>query len=620
MSQPLLIPAPFELSAIKAIELAAAKIPGSISLAQGIPSFATPEPIREFVCQKIQSGACDKYSLTNGLPVLREEIALSLSEEKLYYDPETEIIATAGSIEGITASLLAVTQPGEEVILPSPTYASYSGAIRLAKCTPKHVALNEEKNFDFDISLIEQAISRKTRAILYCNPNNPTGTIYSEENTRKIMQLAEKHNLFVIVDEVYKDFYYSDHQHFSPACISATRPRLIRVCSFSKAFAMTGWRIGFVLGDAAVMREILKYHDAMVTCAPVVSQYAAIAALRFGKDYLEQFRSEYRKRRDYAIARLDDLSQFVDYQIPCATYFVFPRIKDTVPLARDSRALAYDLLEKYGLATVPGAAFGPSGESHLRINFGREFEDLEEGFDRISKYLNQQNRQEVSSSISQRQNQSSPQEQQSQESLTQKILSACARMYLNRSKVRIIGIAGLAGKTVFKRQIAQKLGESKSVRSSILSYNTALGLPLSILGLKSPQNLSEKLLFPLKLLKNTFLQRDRLDYLVLEYGISSEKTARKLLSIARPDWLIISRVQTGDPSLNQREFLSGLKVLIDATDEHKIFFPEAEPCLEQLGLNSAIKVSPVGGSSEIVGLSARLASSASRILAEKLAL
>ncbi|MCB0311061.1 MAG: pyridoxal phosphate-dependent aminotransferase, partial [Bdellovibrionales bacterium] len=330
----------FQLSPTKAIELQAARIPGAISLAQGIPSFATPQVIKDFVLEKIQSGLCDKYSLTSGLSELREEIALGLSSEGLLYDPDGEILVTAGSIEAITASILALTNPGDEVIIPSPTYVSYLGSISIAHCKVKYVALDEDNNFEFDLQRMADAISSRTKAILYCSPNNPTGTVFSKENSMRILELAEQHDLKIIVDEVYKDFYYSSEPHFSPASISSLRERIVRVCSFSKAYAMTGWRVAFLHSSRSNVNNIIRYHDALVTCAPVASQYAAIAALRYGASALESFHREFKRRRDYCISRLDELSHVIDYQIPKATYFVFPRLKDSAPYARDSHSLA----------------------------------------------------------------------------------------------------------------------------------------------------------------------------------------------------------------------------------------------------------------------------------------
>ncbi|MGH8008183.1 MAG: pyridoxal phosphate-dependent aminotransferase, partial [Candidatus Binatia bacterium] len=381
--------AQMKLSPIKEMELAASRIPGVISLAQGIPSFDTPEPIKTFVQQKIAEGACAKYSLTPGLPQLRELIAESLLREGMHYDPDDEIIVTCGSIEGIAATLLALTQPGDEVILPTPSYASYQEVVRMAGCTPRFAPLREEDNFAFDLDAFERCLSARTRAILYCNPNNPTGTVFSRTETLALAELAERHDLFLVIDEAYKDFVYTKEPYYSPAQLSALRSRVVRVFTFSKAYGMTGWRIGYVHSDASVVREILKIHDALVTCAPVVSQYGAIAALEYGDKHIATFRQAFKERRDRTLEHLDALSHIFDYQKPEGAYFVFPRVKDTVPWARDSRRLAGDILQRAKVALVPGVAFGPSGEAHLRINFGRELSDIEAAFERLEDYFHQ---------------------------------------------------------------------------------------------------------------------------------------------------------------------------------------------------------------------------------------
>ncbi|MCO6429652.1 MAG: aminotransferase class I/II-fold pyridoxal phosphate-dependent enzyme [Deltaproteobacteria bacterium] len=572
----------FELSPIKAMELAAAKIPGAVSLAQGIPSFSTPSVIRDFVREKIAEGACDKYSLTIGLTELREEISLALQKEGLSFDPESEILATAGSIEGITASILAITEPGDEVIIPSPSYVSYRGALAIGRCKPVFVPLDEDKNFDFHVDHIRSAINRRTKAILYCSPNNPTGTLYSEKATRELMKLAEAHNLYVLVDEVYKDFYYTDDKHFSPTLIPAVRNRVIRVCSFSKAFAMTGWRIGFVHCDRSLMGGIVKYHDAMVTCAPVASQYGAIAALRFGDSYLKGFIEQFRARRAYALKVLDSLSHVIDYQLPKATYFVFPRIKDTVPLCHDSTKLAYDILKKCCVATVPGAAFGPSGESHLRINFGRSEEELAEGLSRFSDYF---------SGARSRATVQVPAALKSEgENFTRRtaaaVLARAAKLYLLRNKPLIIGIAGTKGKTVFKRVISEALQKKTSTRASILSYNTEIGLPLSILNLAPPKGTLQKLLFPFRVLSAAFAGRESCRVLILEYGLKKPGDAEALLSIAKPDWLVISDLSPDDGFGERNTLVSNIKSMSEGLRAERIVWADPKTAPSSLGLQA----------------------------------
>ena len=234
--------------------------------------------------------------------------------------------------------------------------------------------------------------------------------------------------------------------------IPGGRDRVIRVYSFSKAFSMTGWRVGFLHADARLIKTILPYHDAMVTCAPVASQYAAIAALRCAETLVGQFTEEYRKRRELLLRGLEELSHVFDYQMPHASYFVFPRIKDRIPLSHDSQALAYDILEKAQVATVPGIAFGPSGESHLRLSFGRDREVITEAISRLSDYF--------SRSIARaRTLESQPKGENKLSSaalvssigfIGKRFLSLLAKIYLGKHKPQVIGVTGLRGRTVFQ--------------------------------------------------------------------------------------------------------------------------------------------------------------------------
>ncbi len=403
-----------KLSVIKQIELAASRYPDVISLAQGIPSFDTPAGIKRRVQRALDRGVVAKYSLSPGLPELRELIEISLARENMYYDWQKEIIVTAGSIEGITAAILAITNPGDEIIIPEPTYTSYREVILLAGCQPIFVPLDESKGWTFQLDRYEKAITPKTKAIFYCNPNNPTGTIYSQEQLFSLAQLAEKHNLFLISDEVYKDFIFSDsfqqtHSHksvyksgnlkkekiFSLAEIPRWRRRVIRIFSFSKVYAMTGWRIGYIHSDESVIKEILKVHDSLVTCAPVISQYAAMGALEMAGKEVTYFNRQYARRRDLICRRLDKLSHIFSYVRPKSTYYVFPRLKPTVikffPEIKsrgeviDSWQFALALLDKIQVAVVPGVAFGQNGEGHIRLSFGRSEKDINEAFDRMEE-------------------------------------------------------------------------------------------------------------------------------------------------------------------------------------------------------------------------------------------
>ena len=394
------------LSPIKQIELLASKIPDVVSLAQGVPSFDTPEVVKKAAIKALNRGVVAKYSLTCGLSELRETIEQKLAEDEMYYDFEKEIIVTAGSIEAITSALIAIIEPKKnEVVLFSPSYTSYAEAVKVAGGKPIFVNLTEADGWRIDFKSLERKINSRTAAILFCNPNNPTGTIFPKEDLLKIAALAEKKKFFIISDEVYKDFIYNSkvpgkidtslqgsaslwgsadkQQFFSLAQIPELRKRVIRIFSLSKAYAMTGWRIGFLHSDEEVVKEILKVHDSLVTCAPVISQYAAIAALDFGGEEVEKFRQQYQERRDLICRHFDDLKDFFSYQKPNSSYFIFPKLLPK----RDSWKFALDLLEKANVAVVPGVAFGPSGESHIRMSFGRSEKDINEAMRRIKKFF-----------------------------------------------------------------------------------------------------------------------------------------------------------------------------------------------------------------------------------------
>lgn len=537
--------APVQISPIKAVEIEASRLPDVVSLAQGIPSFDTPEPIKQYVAERLAEGVCAKYSLSPGLPELRELISEALLADGMRYDPDGEILVTCGAIEAIAATLLATVGPGDEVIVASPTYASYLPAIRLTGARPRFVALDEDRNFDLDTDAIAQAISSHTRAILICNPNNPTGTVYSVDQTEELMRLAERHGLLVITDEVYKDFLYTSAPAGNPAKLEHHRDRVLRVCSFSKAFGMTGWRVGFLHGERALVNEILAVHDTLVTCAPVISQHAAIAALRFGAPFVEHFRREFRERRDRVVERLDALDRVFDYQMPNASYFAFPRVKDTVPLARDSRALAHDILQRAHVALVPGVAFGPTGEAHLRICYARPPQDIERAFDRLDDYF-AGHALRTHSLPSGAAAAPVPAPASLWRRAGQGTLRALAKLSLRRHRPRIVAIAGGRGKTVLKRTLTELLREHFRVRSNPLSHNTEIGLALAILGVRLPSKRPSAVARALTRGLRHALAPDSVDILVLEFGARRAGDMRELLSIVCPDVAVITPLSAGD--------------------------------------------------------------------------
>ena len=550
-----------KLSPIKAMELAASRVPDVVSLAQGIPSFDTPEPIKSFVQQKIAEGECATYSLTPGLPQLRECIAESLLQEGMHYDPDQEIIVSSGSIEAIAATLLTLTRPGDEIILPSPSYASYQEVVRIAGCTPRFAPLHEEQNFAFDEEAFETCLSPHTRAILYCNPNNPTGTVFSEAETRALIALAERHDLFLIIDEAYKDFVYTPEAYFSPAQVADVRQRIVRIFTFSKAYGMTGWRVGYLHSDARNVQEILKVHDALVTCAPVVSQYAALAALEYGHEHITSFQRAFKQRRDLTLTHLDQLSYVFDYQKPEGAYFVFPRMKDVVVHARDSHALAYDILEKAKVAVVPGLAFGPSGEAHIRLNFGRRPDDITAAFERLSAYFRPaaarraqptQHRASrpvesvgsVESDPTDPKDPKGPNRPYSYQRLrgfAVLILRALARLRLWRRNPMVIAIAGSHGKTVIKRIVTELLARQYRVQPNPRSYNTDIGLPLAILNIElASVRLRDLVPGFVRAVWTALFNTEAPDILVLEFGVRHRGDMQQLVRTVTPDIAILT--------------------------------------------------------------------------------
>lgn len=392
------------MSPIKEMEIRSTKIIDVVSLAQGVPSFDTPECIKKKAIEAIMEGKTARYSLSPGLLELREAIEHNLAKNEINYDFEKEIIVTAGSIEAITATFLALLEQGDEVLIPDPTYTSYQSAIKTARGVPIFVPLDESKKWAFDIKQLKSKITKKTKAILFCNPNNPTGTIYEKEQILEILQLAEYHNLYVISDEVYRDFIYNNAEFISTGCFSDFRERIIYIFSFSKAYAMTGWRVAFLAADSRITEKIVGVHDAMVTCAPVVSQWAALAALEMANKEIVYFKEEFFKRKEKICKYFDQMPDFFSYENPDSAYFIFPKFSDKLidwvekqtideddlreeQKCSNSWKFAIKILNEIGVAVVPGVAFGPSGENHIRLCFGREEEYIDEAMKRLTTYL-----------------------------------------------------------------------------------------------------------------------------------------------------------------------------------------------------------------------------------------
>jgi len=349
------------------------------------PTSDTPQHIKHGAITAIADGKASGYSENAGLPELREAISKKLRRDNKIDATPSEILVTVGAIEGLAAAVMAVIDPGDEVLLFSPTYSTHIRQVVIASGKPVLVPTIEEEGFALDFGAIRSAITPKTRAIMCCSPNNPTGTVFSESQLRKLAEIALEHNLMAITDEAYEYFVYDDHQHFSIASIPEMKKNVISCYTFTKTYAMTGWRIGYLHADMEIMPQIAKAHIPFAICAPVVSQFAALAALQGPQHCVADFREHYLRARDLMCERLDGLDSVYEYCKPGGSYLMFPKIR--LPEGQDSTAFCKRLLKEARVSTTPGIAFGPTGQGHLRLSFCVPEEEINKAFDRMTEYF-----------------------------------------------------------------------------------------------------------------------------------------------------------------------------------------------------------------------------------------
>lgn len=350
------------------------------------PTSDTPEHIKEAAIAAIRGGFAGGYSQSSGLLELREEIAKKLVRDNHIPANPAQIMVTVGAIEGLAATVMALIDPGDEVILPSPTYSTHIRQVLIASGIPVLVPTIESERFVLDIEGIKEAITPRTKAILYCSPSNPTGTVFSEKQLRQLAEIALEHDLMVITDEAYEYFVYDGHKHFSIASIPEMMDYTVSCFTFTKTYAMTGWRIGYLHADEALIPQITKAHIPFAICAPVVSQHAALAALQGPQDCVEMFKAHYLATRDLMCRRLDRLSSIFAYHKPGGSYLMFPRILSEKGRT-DSTTFCQQLLREARVSTTPGIAFGPTGEGHLRLSFCVPEEMINKAFDRMETYF-----------------------------------------------------------------------------------------------------------------------------------------------------------------------------------------------------------------------------------------
>jgi len=350
------------------------------------PTSGTPGHINEAAIAAIREGLTAGYSPTAGLPALREEICAKLARDNGIRAEPGEIVVTVGAIEGLAAAIMALIDPGDEVILPTPTYSTHIRQVVIASGKPVFAPLIEDEGFRLDLEAVRAAIGPRTRAIVYCSPSNPTGTVFAEADLRELAAIAMEHDLAIITDEAYEYFTFDGAKHFSIGSMPELAGRVVSCFTFTKTYAMTGWRIGYLHAAAELIPQITKAHIPFAICAPVVSQYAALEALRGSQACVDEFREHYLAARDLMCARLDSLPEVFGYQKPEGSYLMFPRIL-VEEGARDSRTFCIKLLQEAGVSTTPGSAFGPTGEGHLRLSFCVPEAMIDDAFDRMERYF-----------------------------------------------------------------------------------------------------------------------------------------------------------------------------------------------------------------------------------------
>lgn len=346
----------------------------------GQPDFDTPANIKEAAKKALDQGVT-AYSSNYGDIRLRRAIAEKLERmNHLNVDPTKEIMVTCGGEEAVAAALFALLEKGDEVLIADPSYIPYSSLTKIAEAEPVYVPLDEKNGYCFDLEKLEAAVTNKTKLLILCTPGNPTGTMMDEESLRKLAEICCRHDILVLADEAYEQVLYDGNKHISMASLPGMWERTITVQSFSKTYSMCGWRIGYLVAPAELMRIVVRAHQTVAMNACSFGQLGALEALTGPQDSLYAMLAEFDRRRLLLYNGLKELG------IPCsrpqAAFYLFPDIGE---FGMDSFTFAELLLDKYGVATVPGVEFGKNGENHLRISYATSFEDCQMGLHRIAQ-------------------------------------------------------------------------------------------------------------------------------------------------------------------------------------------------------------------------------------------
>ena len=357
------------------------EIPDAISLGVGEPDFDTPWHIRDEGIYSLEKGRTF-YTSNAGLKELKVEIAAYLKRRvDCSYDPDQEIMVTVGGSEAIDMALRAMLNPGDEVLIPTPCYVSYYPCAVLADAVPVVIELKEENEFRLTAEELLASITPKTKVLILPFPNNPTGAIMEKEDLEAIAKVVIEKDLLVITDEIYSELTYSG-DHVTIAALPGMKERTVLINGFSKAYAMTGWRLGYTAAPRLILEQMLKIHQYAIMCAPTTSQYAAVEAMRNGDADVAMMRESYDQRRRFVLASLREMG--LSCFEPKGAFYVFPNIKK---FGMSSEEFAETLLKKEKVAVVPGSAFGACGEGFIRISYAYSLEALKEALGRVSRFV-----------------------------------------------------------------------------------------------------------------------------------------------------------------------------------------------------------------------------------------
>jgi aminotransferase len=353
----------------------------AISLGVGEPDFDTPWHIRDEGIYSLEKGRTF-YTSNAGLKELKIEIAAYLNRRyNVDYDYNHEIIVTVGGSEAIDIAMRAMLDPGDEVLIPQPSYVSYEPCAILANGVPVIIELQEKNEFRLTAEELEAAITPKTKLLVLPFPNNPTGAVMERKDLEAVAEVVKKHDIYVLSDEIYSELTYLDH-HVSIASLPGMKERTILINGFSKSYAMTGWRLGYACGPRLILDQMLKIHQFAIMCAPTTSQYAAVDALRNGDEDVANMREQYDGRRRFLMHRFQEMG--LKCFEPFGAFYVFPSIRE---FGMTSEEFATKLLEEEKVAVVPGTAFGACGEGFLRISYAYSLENLKVALDRMEHFI-----------------------------------------------------------------------------------------------------------------------------------------------------------------------------------------------------------------------------------------